>query len=147
MLGLLSALFLSQWLKKDDPQPIATVDSPTDDSAIEPPDDEVEAAEDVEPAPANAPDTQATTSTTPVTTDDPAPTLSAPATPAAATGGDGVQTKVTVSKPSGSKPAGGGGYRGQILPSVLTHSTFLDRDRVPSDELDALVATPGIEVD
>jgi hypothetical protein len=27
-------------------------------------------------------------------------------------------------------PAGGGGYRGQILPSVLTHSTFLDRDRV-----------------
>ncbi|MEZ5930591.1 MAG: acyclic terpene utilization AtuA family protein [Alphaproteobacteria bacterium] len=27
-------------------------------------------------------------------------------------------------------PAGGGGYRGQITPSVLTHSTFLERDRV-----------------
>jgi hypothetical protein len=27
-------------------------------------------------------------------------------------------------------PAGGGGYRGQITPSVLTHSAYLDRDRV-----------------
>lgn len=27
-------------------------------------------------------------------------------------------------------PAGGGGYRGQITPSVITHSTFLDRDQV-----------------
>lgn len=27
-------------------------------------------------------------------------------------------------------PAGGGGFRGQITPGVLTHSTFLDRDRV-----------------
>jgi hypothetical protein len=33
-------------------------------------------------------------------------------------------------------PAGGGGYRGQITPSVMTGSTFLDRDRVtPSIEL------------
>lgn len=27
-------------------------------------------------------------------------------------------------------PAGGGGYRGQVTPSVITHSTFLDRDRI-----------------
>ncbi len=27
-------------------------------------------------------------------------------------------------------PAGGGGYRGQITPSVITHSAYLDRDRV-----------------
>ena len=27
-------------------------------------------------------------------------------------------------------PAGGGGYRGQITPSVVTHSTFLERDCV-----------------
>ena len=27
-------------------------------------------------------------------------------------------------------PAGGGGYRGSITPSVLTYSAFLDRDRV-----------------
>ena len=27
-------------------------------------------------------------------------------------------------------PAGGGGYRGQITPSVVTHSAYLDRDRV-----------------
>jgi Acyclic terpene utilisation family protein AtuA len=27
-------------------------------------------------------------------------------------------------------PAGGGGYRGQISPSVLTHSTLIDRDRI-----------------
>lgn len=27
-------------------------------------------------------------------------------------------------------PAGGGGYRGQITPSVVTHSAFLDRDRM-----------------
>jgi hypothetical protein len=27
-------------------------------------------------------------------------------------------------------PAGGGGYRGQITPSVITHSTFVERDRV-----------------
>lgn len=27
-------------------------------------------------------------------------------------------------------PAGGGGFRGHITPGVLTHSTFLDRDRV-----------------
>lgn len=27
-------------------------------------------------------------------------------------------------------PAGGGGYRGQITPSVITHSTFLERDQV-----------------
>lgn len=27
-------------------------------------------------------------------------------------------------------PAGGGGYRGQTTPSVLTHSTFIERDRV-----------------
>jgi hypothetical protein len=29
-------------------------------------------------------------------------------------------------------PAGGGGYRGQITPSVITHSAYLDRDRVPT---------------
>ncbi len=29
-------------------------------------------------------------------------------------------------------PAGGGGFRGQIAPSVLTHSAFLERDRVQS---------------
>jgi hypothetical protein len=27
-------------------------------------------------------------------------------------------------------PAGGGGYRGQITPSVITHSAYLDRDQV-----------------
>ena len=27
-------------------------------------------------------------------------------------------------------PAGGGGYRGQITPSVITHSAFVDRDLV-----------------
>ena len=27
-------------------------------------------------------------------------------------------------------PAGGGGYRGQITPSVVTHSALLERDRV-----------------
>ncbi len=27
-------------------------------------------------------------------------------------------------------PAGGGGFRGQITPSVITHSTFIERDRV-----------------
>jgi hypothetical protein len=27
-------------------------------------------------------------------------------------------------------PAGGGGYRGQITPSVITHSAWLDRDQV-----------------
>lgn len=27
-------------------------------------------------------------------------------------------------------PAGGGGYRGQISPSVVTHSTLIDRDRI-----------------
>jgi hypothetical protein len=27
-------------------------------------------------------------------------------------------------------PAGGGGYRGQVTPSVTTHSAYLDRDRV-----------------
>ena len=27
-------------------------------------------------------------------------------------------------------PAGGGGYRGQITPSVVTHSTMIDRDAV-----------------
>ena len=30
-------------------------------------------------------------------------------------------------------PAGGGGYRGQIDPSVLTYSTFLDRKHVSSE--------------
>ena len=29
-------------------------------------------------------------------------------------------------------PAGGGGYRGQITPSVITHSAWLPRDQVPS---------------
>ena len=29
-------------------------------------------------------------------------------------------------------PAGGGGYRGQITPSVITHSAYLPRDQVPS---------------
>jgi hypothetical protein len=29
-------------------------------------------------------------------------------------------------------PAGGGGYRGQITPSVVTHSALIDRDRVQS---------------
>jgi hypothetical protein len=29
-------------------------------------------------------------------------------------------------------PAGGGGYRGQITPSVVTHSAMIDRDAVPS---------------
>ena len=29
-------------------------------------------------------------------------------------------------------PAGGGGYRGQITPSVITHSAYLDRDQVPT---------------
>jgi hypothetical protein len=27
-------------------------------------------------------------------------------------------------------PAGGGGYRGQITPSVITHSAYLDRDQI-----------------
>jgi hypothetical protein len=27
-------------------------------------------------------------------------------------------------------PAGGGGYRGQITPSVITHSAYLDREQV-----------------
>jgi hypothetical protein len=27
-------------------------------------------------------------------------------------------------------PAAGGGYRGQITPSVITHSAYLDRDQV-----------------
>ncbi len=27
-------------------------------------------------------------------------------------------------------PAGGGGYRGQISPSVITHSTLIERSRV-----------------
>ena len=27
-------------------------------------------------------------------------------------------------------PAGGGGFRGQITPGVITHSAFLERDRV-----------------
>ena len=29
-------------------------------------------------------------------------------------------------------PAGGGGYRGQITPSVITHSAYLPRDQVPA---------------
>ena len=29
-------------------------------------------------------------------------------------------------------PAGGGGYRGQITPSVITHSAYLERDQVPA---------------
>ena len=29
-------------------------------------------------------------------------------------------------------PAAGGGYRGQITPSVITHSAYLDRDQVPT---------------
>ncbi len=33
-------------------------------------------------------------------------------------------------------PAGGGGYRGQITPSVITHSAFLDRERI----------TPGLRI-
>ncbi|MGI9491468.1 MAG: acyclic terpene utilization AtuA family protein, partial [Geminicoccaceae bacterium] len=27
-------------------------------------------------------------------------------------------------------PAGGGGYRGQIAPSVITHSAFLEREQI-----------------
>jgi hypothetical protein len=27
-------------------------------------------------------------------------------------------------------PAGGGGYRGQITPSVVTHSALIDRERI-----------------
>jgi hypothetical protein len=29
-------------------------------------------------------------------------------------------------------PAGGGGYRGQITPSVITHSAYLPREQVPT---------------
>ena len=29
-------------------------------------------------------------------------------------------------------PAGGGGYRGRITPSVITHSAYLPRDQIPS---------------
>jgi len=33
-------------------------------------------------------------------------------------------------------PAGGGGYRGQIVPGVVTYSAFVDRSRVhPSFEV------------
>jgi hypothetical protein len=29
-------------------------------------------------------------------------------------------------------PAGGGGYRGQISPSVVTHSALIEREAVPA---------------